>query len=77
MVVCSVAKLVCSLDDCHMDYLVDLVVVVGIEASLELDSKDCTGSFHSVFKNANKYPILPGQFHYKQFKRFLIYFLKL
>ena len=38
---CSAAKLVCLLDDCHMDYLVDLVVVVDIEASLELDSMDC------------------------------------
>ena len=41
-----VAKLVYSLDDCHMDYLAVRVAVVGIEASLELDSKDCMVSFH-------------------------------
>ena len=41
----SVAKLVCSLDDYHMDYLAVRVAVVGIVASLELDSKDCMVSF--------------------------------
>ena len=43
---CSAARLVCSLDDYHMDYLVDLVVAVDIEASLELDSMDCMVSFN-------------------------------
>ena len=42
----SVAKLVCSLDDYHMDYLAVRVAVVGIGVSLELDSKDCMVSFH-------------------------------